>query len=262
MYSLTQVINQGYDICRSATQDHWGVLSGLFLTGLVGSLTHCSGMCGPFVLSQLGARLEGVSVNRMSEWHRVTGALAVPYHLGRMVTYMALGALVSGAVGQVSGGGVILQWASVVLLGFSGLGVASVAFPKIGLSIFPQWGVEQRWSALVTARAKRLFEHPVGWRGFGLGLVLGFIPCGLLYAALSTTATLGNWFTGALGMAAFTLGTVPALVAIGIAGHVAAGVWRRPALEISPWLLLINGVVLAGLAVNMMWKIFEGGATP
>jgi len=192
----------------------------------------------------------------------VNGALAVPYHLGRMVTYMMLGALVSGAVGRVSGGGLILQWATVALLGFAAFGVVSVAFPKIGLSIFPQWGVEQRWSTLVTARAKQLFERPVGWRGFGLGLVLGFIPCGLLYAALSTAATLGGWFAGAMGMAAFTLGTVPALMAIGIAGHVAAGVWRRSVLELSPWLLLTNGLVLAGLAVNMMWKIFEGGVTP
>ncbi len=262
MITLTDAVSQGYDICRSTAQDHWGVLSGLFVTGLVGSISHCTGMCGPFVLSQVGAKLESVSVDRMGEWHRIVGALAVPYHLGRMVTYMMLGALAAGALGQVSGGGDILRWASVILLGMAALGVMAVAFPKLGVSIFPTLGVGARWTALVTGRARKLFERPIGWRGFGLGLVLGFIPCGLLYAALSTAATLGNPVSGALGMAAFTLGTVPSLVAVGIAGHVAAGVWRRPALEFSPWLLMANGFVLGGLAVSMMLKIFEGGATP
>jgi len=170
--------------------------------------------------------------------------------------------LAAGTLGRVSGGGEILRWASVVLMSLAALGVMAVAFPKLGVSIFPKWGFEARWTALVTGGARKLFERPVGWRGFGLGLVLGFIPCGLLYAALSTAATLGNPVAGAMGMAAFTVGTVPSLVAVGIAGHVAAGVWRRPALEFSPWLLLANGFVLGGLAVSMMFKIFEGGATP
>ena len=262
MITLTDAFSQGYDICRTTAQDHWGVLSGLFLTGLVGSISHCTGMCGPFVLSQVGAKLEEIPVARMGEWHRIAGALAIPYHLGRMVTYALLGALAAGTLGRVSGGGEILRWASVVLMSLAALGVMAVAFPKLGVSIFPKWGFEARWTALVTGGARKLFERPVGWRGFGLGLVLGFIPCGLLYAALSTAATLGNPVAGAMGMAAFTVGTVPSLVAVGIAGHVAAGVWRRPALEFSPWLLLANGFVLGGLAVSMMFKIFEGGATP
>ncbi|MBY0430344.1 MAG: sulfite exporter TauE/SafE family protein, partial [Rhodospirillales bacterium] len=48
-------------------------MASLFLTGLVGSLSHCAGMCGPFVLSQVAARLESRPASRMREWHRLTG---------------------------------------------------------------------------------------------------------------------------------------------------------------------------------------------
>jgi len=266
MPALIDLFSQSYATCRGAVLDHWGVLTGLFLTGVVGSVTHCAGMCGPFVLAQVGARLETVSIDRMAEWRRLTGAALLPYHLGRMTTYGLLGALAAGMAGRVSGGGMALQWLSVVLLGGAALTVTTVAFPKIGKAFapdrgWPVWGREAGWAGLVTAKARVLFENPVGFRGYGLGVVLGFIPCGLLYAALSSAAALGSASAGALGMAVFTLGTVPSLVVTGVAGQVAAGMWRKSALAIAPWLLLANGAFLGGLAVTMMAKLFEGGAT-
>jgi hypothetical protein len=262
MTSLANLFSQGYEICRITATDHWGVLSGLFLTGLVGSLAHCSGMCGPFVLSQVGARMEHLPLDKMSEWRRATGAILLPYHLGRMTTYCVLGTLAAGALGHLAGGGVALQWASAVLLSLAAISLITVAFPKLGQALFPHWKWETHWAGWVTSKAKKLFDNPIGLQGYGLGVVLGFIPCGLLYAALSSAASSGDWLAGALGMAAFTLGTMPMLVFVGVLGHVAAGVWRKPALEISPWLLLANGFVLGGLAVTMMVRIFDGGGTP
>ena len=262
MNTLVDAIAQGIEVCRITAQDHGGVLTGLFLTGLVGSVSHCAGMCGPFVLSQVGARLERIPASRMSEWHRLQGALAVPYHLGRMTTYMILGALAGGTIGQIVGGGDALRWVSALLLGVAALAVCAAAFPRVLSVAFPRWGLDVKWSAAVTGWAKPLFDQPIGLRGYVLGLVLGLIPCGLLYAALSSSAGLGSWQAGALGMGVFTLGTIPALVAVGAAGHVAAGLWRRPAMEFTPWLLLANGMVLGGLAGSTMWKILEGGGTP
>lgn len=260
--SLSDLFAHGYDICRTTALDHWGVLAGLFLTGLVGSLAHCTGMCGPFVLSQVGARLEAVPLERMTEWRRLTGAFLIPYHLGRMTTYGTLGALAAGVLGKVAGGGAALQWASVLLLSLAAVAVVSVAFPKIGKAFDPGWNWESRWAGWVTTQARLLFDNPVGWRGYGLGVVLGFIPCGLLYAALSSAASLGTSVAGALGMIVFALGTVPSLVVVGMAGHVVAGLWRKPALALSPWLLLANGFVLGGLAVTMMARIVERGGAP
>ena len=52
----------------------------LFMAGLVGSAGHCAGMCGPFVLAQVGAR---------TQLNRLAGSALLPYHLGRGTTYIA-----------------------------------------------------------------------------------------------------------------------------------------------------------------------------
>ena len=262
MISLVDALSQGLEICRVSADGHWGVLWALFLTGLAGSIGHCAGMCGPFVLSQVGAKLDGVPLGPMGEWHRMTGALALPYHLGRMTTYSLLGALAAGIVGHVAGGGTALHWLSALLLSVAALALLTTAFPAIAAQLFPHWEWEAKWAALITNRAKPLFQRPTGWRGFALGMMLGFIPCGLLYAALSSAASLGDALAGAMAMLAFTLGTVPALMAVGLAGHVAAGLWRRPIMMFSPWLMLANGLVLAGLASRTMWQIFDKGGIP
>jgi hypothetical protein len=72
----------------------------------------------------------------------------------------------------------------------------------------------------------------------------------LLYGALAAAAASGSALGGALGMAAFAAGTVPALVGVGLAG---AFFGRRfaPALRlVAVPLLLLNATVLAALALR------------
>ena len=95
----------------------------------------------------------------------------------------------------------------------------------------------------------------LGWRGapsggYPLGIVLGFLPCGFLYAALATTAASGNPLLGALGMLAFGLGTVPALVAVGIAGQAAGRRWQRGVAAAAPAVMLLNAALLTVLALR------------
>jgi sulfite exporter TauE/SafE len=87
-------------------------------------------------------------------------------------------------------------------------------------------------------------------RGFPLGVALGFLPCGFLYAALLTAAASGDPWTAAAGMAAFGAGTVPALVAIGIAGHAAGRRWRGVIASVAPFILVANAALLALLAIR------------
>ena len=70
--------------CVSNFTTSYGLPVSLFLAGLVGSVTHCSGMCSPFVLAQMG---DDVVLKRPA------GRLLIPYHLGRMVTYVFLAVL-------------------------------------------------------------------------------------------------------------------------------------------------------------------------
>lgn len=227
-------------------------MAGLFMAGLVGSLSHCVGMCGPFVLAQVMTRLEGVPASEMGEVKRLTGAAVLPYHLGRASTYMVLGGVAGALAGgfvRISGlkvlSGVLLVLAAILFAGYAlrRLGVPMPAFSSSGGGFANRFG-----NAL-----KPLLANPVGWRGYGLGLLLGFIPCGLLYGALAASASAGGAVAGALGMGAFAAGTVPALLAVGLAGHVVGGAFSGVVSRVAPVLLLIN----AGLLSYMAWRLLN-----
>ena len=64
---------------------------GLFLAGLAGSPLHCAPMCGPFVLARAAGRLANVPAGRLCERQRLLSGALLPYHLGRIGTYAALG---------------------------------------------------------------------------------------------------------------------------------------------------------------------------
>ena len=236
--------------CQAVAAEHGGLLASLFLAGLLGSTTHCVGMCGPFVLAQTVARLEMRPAAEMREFHRLAGAALVPYHLGRATTYVLLGAgagaLAAGMI-EITG----LRWVSGALLGLAAVFFLGYALRGIGAGIRWRWftaHVERGWAASMGRMMPPLFARPVGWRGFGLGVALGFLPCGLLYGALAAAAASGDPLAGGLGMLAFVLGTVPVLVAVGWAGHVASNRFRATALRVTPALMLVNAAVLSYLA--------------
>ncbi len=233
--------------CVVVVSDQGGLLLSLFITGLVGSVTHCVGMCGPFVLTQVTARLEAVSVRDMGEWHRLRGAMLVPYHLGRMTTYSVLGAAVAGVTGGLSHG-VGVRGVSASLLVVAACLLIGTANPRLKIPL-PE---TVPWAARLARLAQPLFASPTGWRGYGLGVVLGFIPCGLLYGALAMAAASHDPLAGAMGMAVFVAGTVPALAVVGLAGHMAGDHFRPWLRKISPALLLVNAGVLLWWAMGLL----------
>ncbi len=218
-------------------------MGALFLAGLVGGGSHCAAMCGPFVLAQVsqGAGLEGGRLARLS------GALLLPYHLGRMLGYAGLGAL---AGGFAAGAGLLpgLGWLPPALLLLAAAVMLSQALPArwrpaIGLHRMPR---------ALAARVAPLLDRPGARRSFVLGVLLSALPCGLLYAALAGAAASGSALAGALAMAAFVAGTVPALVGVAVLGGFfrkrAAPAWQR----LAPAIYGFNSLVLAGLAFSVM----------
>lgn len=219
----------------------------LFVAGLVGSLTHCAFMCGPFVLAQAAARLGATPADRMGEWTRLVGAAALPYHLGRLVAYAGLGA-VAGGIGGLVGGQNWFTWIAAGLLALAGLSFLGYALGGFGLSLPGLAGFGRRLADV----AGPLFARPIGWRGFALGLALGFLPCGLIYAALATAAASGGALSGALLTGAFALGTVPGLAAVGVLGHLAIARVRAPARRIGAVLMTVNALVLLWFAGDLV----------
>lgn len=242
-------LQAGLAVCRVTVETHSNLLIGLFLTGLVGSVSHCAGMCGPFVLSQVAARLEAMPVAGLNEFSRLRGAALIPYHLGRAVTYAVLGAAAGWAAGNLAGlGG--FHYVAAGLLALAALFLLMMAVPRLKTLLGASTG-ESWWSRHVAGLAKPLFATPSGWRGLALGVALGFIPCGLLYAALAAAAASGDALAAALAMLAFAAGTVPMLLLVGLAGHFAIHQWRGAFLKWAPLLLAAN----AGMLGYMAWAL-------
>lgn len=225
-----------------------GPLLGLFLAGLGGSVLHCAPMCGPFVLGQVSARMARTPAARLCEMRRIGAGMLLPYHLGRLGTYALLGA-VAGGIGAGLGqlrwfgllSGILLALAALLFMAHA----ARRVFPVVA-RILP--GLDPAPPGLVRGLSGLVGRAGNG-NGFVLGLLLGFLPCGLLYAALAAAAAGQSTVGGAMAMAAFGLGTVPALVGVGVLGQGAGRLLRSGTLaRLSPAVLVLNAVVLAALA--------------
>ena len=84
---------------------------------------------------------------------------------------------------------------------------------------------------------------------------MGFLPCGFLYSALTASAATTDPFGGAVAMLAFGLGTIPALIVVGIAGEAASHSWRRRMTYVAPAVMLFNAAILAALAWQRIGQI-------
>jgi sulfite exporter TauE/SafE len=247
---ILALLSAGATHCRAVAVEHGGLLASLFLAGLFGSATHCVGMGGPLVLAQTVARLEARSADEMRELDRLTGAALASYHLGRATTYAALGAAaatLTGGMIEATG----LHWLSAGLLALAAVFFVGYAVRRVGARLRWRWfaeATENGWSRTLGRFVRPLFARPLGWRGYLLGVALGFLPCGFLYGAVAAAAASGRPLSGALAMLAFALGTVPALITVGLAGHIAGSRFRETAARLTPTLMLVNAAGLSYLA--------------
>lgn len=217
----------------------------LFLAGLVGGASHCAAMCGPFVLAQVarGDSLAGGGLRRLS------GALLLPYHFGRLIGYAVLGAVAGGvAAGLALLPG--LGWLPPLLLLLAAVAMLAQALPAVAafLPAVRLGAMPERLAAQVAP----LLNRPGGRGAFLLGVLLSALPCGLLYGALAAAAASGSALAGALAMAAFVLGTVPALVGVALLGRIFRRRAEATLQRIAPVLYGLNSVVLLVLAVRMI----------
>jgi sulfite exporter TauE/SafE len=180
------------------------------LLGLLGSLGHCVGMCSAIVI--LFDR-QPIFRNRFA-WFLA--------HAGRVTTYAALG-LVFGAFGQTLWAFDKLQAGLSILFALIAFYMAS-AF--IGLTPSPELlfsSLTSRWG-----RAIRAFHPASLWTSYGLGLLWGLLPCGLVLTALVTAMASANVFLGALTMTVFGIATIPSLFAVKwLAQKTSSRTWSR-----------------------------------
>jgi sulfite exporter TauE/SafE len=186
------------------------LLISALLMGLFGG-AHCLVMCGGVVgvlCSGLPSEVRGRPLKELR--------YVVAYNAGRITSYAIAGAI-AGGVGAVAGriGAIAnLQLALRVIAGLLMLGVglylagAWRTFSKVEKLGEPLW---RKLSPL----ASRLLPVRSTKEALVLGLLWGWMPCGLVYAALAMATAVGSPREGALAMAAFGVGTLPALVLMG-----------------------------------------------
>lgn len=194
----------------------YGLPVAMFLVGLAGSLIHCLGMCGPFVLGQAAGRADRSGSEGFSELQRLRQAALLPYHLGRMTSYAGLGAA-AGAIGTQIFALPHLRILSASLLILAALILIGQIIPRIALPRLPPgWvgGVIER-IACSAARGLNPNDFFELWR---FGLLLGFLPCGFLWGAVAAAAASGGALQGGLAMMGFALGTMPSLIGLAWGG--------------------------------------------
>ncbi len=213
-------------------------LVAIFLIGLATGFSHCIGMCGPFVLTYTLKLSENSIVVKPTFWQQFYPHLL--YNSGRLLTYVFLGQLF-GLLGQTLGTVVAFKSFQGGLIIFAGLvmvlmGIQMSGFlPKTQRDTF--WGVG-KFTSIVQSMLNRVNPNNV----FGLGVVLGFLPCGVLYAAFAKAAATQTIWGGGLTMLAFGLGTFPAMILTGVTAHLISSHLRKKLYRIAAIMVILLGL--------------------
>lgn len=201
---------------------------------LLGS-AHCAGMCGPLALA-----LPPTGESRV-------GFLAgrIAYNLGRVATYALLGALF-GLLGQTLALAGLQRWVS--LAAGAIILISVLLAPRLGPAVPLTRGVNWLKAALGSLLRRRALSSL-----FGVGVLNGLLPCGLVYAACAGATASGSFVTGVQYMVLFGLGTMPMMLAFSFVGQKLHLVLRFKLQRLIPVSLAFVGalLLLRGLALGI-----------
>lgn len=180
-----------------------------FAAGLLGGV-HCIGMCGGIV----GALSFGIAQHQGSAR---SYAILLTYNLARITSYVVAGALLGGVTALV------VQWMDIRLLQKTLQGVAAVFMLLLGLYLAGWWMLLARIEKIggglwrkIEPLARRFLPVQTLPQAFALGLLWGWLPCGLVYSVLIWSVASANAFDGGMLMLCFGMGTLPNLLAMGV----------------------------------------------
>ena len=210
-----------------------------FLTGISVGFGHCIGMCGPIAVS--------VSLSTGGKKQLLPHFF---YSSGRIFTYSLLGGIMGffGSFTRFAITIVMIQKVVLLLTGalitFMGLVMAGIVPP---MRIFSDDGGS---GGMIGKGFKYLSNQTSSFAFLPIGMLLGFLPCGPIYAALVAAARMGmdaatpvsGALTGAVALFCFGLGTAPALLLVGKLAGVGVFKWRRQVYKIGGFLMIGMGL--------------------
>lgn len=215
----------------------------IFAAGFAGSF-HCVGMCGGFACL----------LGRDAHGGRATVLRHLLYNSGRLTTYCFLG-VIAGAVGQAictSQGNTVsllsgrLDLGQRLLAVVAGLLMVVMALQFFGLLPRLHRRADGFGAGTLAASLRGLLTAPGFAAPLALGVFNGFLPCPLVYAFTAQAASTAAALPGVLTMAAFGLGTFPAMLVMGGLGRMLTPAWRQRGVQLAGACILLLGLITLG----------------
>lgn len=211
------------------------LIGSAFVMGLAGSL-HCVGMCGPLALSLPASHKNSLS--------RISGGLI--YNSGRVLSYTGMG-LLFGSLGNLM---IATRWQSGLSISLGLIILLYLLFPKKYFH-FSAATIWNKPFALLRQQLGKLFQSKKISSLFFIGILNGFLPCGLVYLALTSSIISSSIVNGGVFMLFFGLGTFPMMFATVIMGNYLNQSIRQKIHKAVPALLFFMAVLLILRGMNL-----------
>lgn len=206
----------------------------IFIAAFLGSVGHCIGMCGGFILAYSSAKVD-------QSWSKTHQSVAhFLYNIGRVTSYVFLGAIF-GLIGSafvvslsVWGSLLVVIGILMILMGLSLMGkLKFLSKLEVNISKYKIYGLVFR----------KLIESKTLPSFYGLGILNGLIPCGLVYIFGTFALASGSMLSGMIVMGIFGIATIPTLFTFGfIASIIQKSSFRKIALTIASVLVIGYGL--------------------
>ncbi len=207
-----------------------------FLIGLFGSF-HCIGMCGPIALA--------IPVQDNSRLNLIVGRLL--YNIGRAITYSVIG-MVFGLIGQSLSIAGLQQFISIIA---GVLILLMVLLPsRLSQKIYLLKPAYQ-FTNSIKIKFGKLLKGKSNYTTFLIGLLNGFLPCGLVYIAVAGAIASGGFMDGAVYMFLFGIGTIPIMLAVSLAGNFISISFRKNINKLIPVFMIVLGCLFILRGMNL-----------
>lgn len=201
-----------------------------FVMGLVGSM-HCAGMCGPIAVS-LPYR---VGLQPREE----TFLKILTYNLGRILTYALMG-FVFGLIGKSFFTMGIQKWVLIILaIVLILIAIFSIDIEYQSLKI----PVIKKFNIFIQKKLSLSIKNPSVLSFLYIGILNGFLPCGLVYMAIMAAITVGSVIQGIMYMILFGFGTLPLMMALGFGGNLISMKFRTFLRKLYPVFMILFAVL-------------------
>ncbi|WP_406843125.1 sulfite exporter TauE/SafE family protein [Flavobacterium soyae] len=214
------------------------MLFSALILGLISSL-HCVGMCGPIAMM--------LPVDHRNEAKKVTQIIT--YHLGRLTAYSAIG-LIFGLLGK----GFFLAGMQQRMSIF--IGIAMILIALIPEKVFAKYNFSKPVYRVISNIKTSLgsqFKKKSYKSLFTIGLLNGFLPCGMVYVALFGAIAMQSAGFGVLYMLLYGLGTIPLMTVVVYVNSLLKLPFRNKIQKAIPYVAIIIGVlfILRGLGLGI-----------